>query len=64
MAYKLGVSTNYLWMIESGERFPSLKLSIGLAMAAGANPHWVRSLWINEAVARRQLLLNQKGDPI
>ncbi len=62
MAHKLGISTNYLWMIETGQRFPSLKLSSALATVSGANPRWIRSLWINEAVARKQLLLNQKGE--
>lgn len=49
-------------MIESGQRFPSMELSMALATIAGANPRWIRSIWINEAVARRQLALEEKGE--
>lgn len=62
MSRKLAISENYLWMIEIGQRFPSLKLSITLAEVTEMNPYWVKSIWINEAVARSQLKIELKGE--
>lgn len=49
---KFGFSEDYVSQIESGSKFPSLNFCLKCAEEFGANPGWVKSKWLKEAIER------------
>ncbi len=50
IADSLGVSANYLYMIESGLRLPSLDLTLRIGVYFGVNPEWLKLMWVRDCV--------------
>jgi len=47
VAVKMGISTNYIWMVENGMRRPSLKLTLKLGELYGGSWGWLHEEWFN-----------------
>jgi len=45
LAQKLGVTENYIYRVESGQKIPSLKFSMKCAHEFGINPEYVKRKW-------------------
>lgn len=48
VASAVGVTTNYIYMIEAALRLPSLKLSMGICTFLGLSPGWIETRWMDE----------------
>jgi len=52
LAYKCGVSEEYVSGVENGSKFPSLRYCLACASLFDANPSWVKTKWAKEAIER------------
>ncbi len=48
LAKKLHVTPNYIWLLEHGYKFPSLKLALRLGKNFDFNPNWIKTLWFRD----------------
>jgi len=61
MAAKLDCSPNYVYMIESGLRLPSLSITLKLE-TFGYNPLWLKSLWVRDYMTYQKSRILNKLD--
>lgn len=50
LAGLLGVSSNYIYMIEAGRRLPSVEFCLRFASLFSINPPWIESLWLKDYI--------------
>jgi len=68
LAEKISVSESYVYQVENGLTFPSLRYCIKCGELFGANANWVKAKWANEAINRythrllRRLGLDRQGE--
>jgi DNA-binding XRE family transcriptional regulator len=48
LAKDLRCSPNYIYLLEAGYKFPSLKFSIKIANKFQMNPRWIKTLWFRD----------------
>ena len=52
LAQRCGVSEEYVSAIENGSKFPSVRYCLKCSDLFGANPSWIKSKWLKEAIER------------
>lgn len=62
LAKKLHVTPNYLYLLESGHKFPSLNLCLHLARFFGFNPNWIKCLWLRDYLIWTEAKVRTKLD--
>lgn len=60
LAEKFSVSVSYVSAVEAGLKFPSVGFCLSCAGEFGANPEWVKRMWVREMVGRFQTRLNKR----
>jgi transcriptional regulator with XRE-family HTH domain len=60
LAEKFSLSEEYVSAVESGSKFPSAGYCLSCAREFGANPEWVKRMWVREMVGRFQSRLNKR----
>ena len=60
LAEKFSVSEGYVSGVEAGLKFPSVGFCLSCAGEFGANPEWVKRMWVREMVGRFQTRLNKR----
>jgi transcriptional regulator with XRE-family HTH domain len=51
VAESLDIAPNYLYMIESGLRIPSINLTLKVGHYFDVNPEWLKSMWVRDFVS-------------
>ena len=51
LAAKLLVTPNYIYLLENGRKFPSLKFCIRFAEYFEMNPNWIKTAWLRDYVS-------------
>ena len=60
LAEKCSVSEAYVSAVEDGSKFPSVGFCLSCAREFGANPEWVKTMWIREIVRRFESRLKKR----
>jgi hypothetical protein len=60
LAEKCCVPEAYVSGVEDGSKFPSIGFCLCCAHEFGANPEWVKGMWIREIVVRFQSRLKKR----
>lgn len=62
LAEKFSVSERYVYEVENGSRFPSLRYCLKCGQLFGANAQWVKTQWARQATERySERLLKRLG---
>jgi len=60
LAEKCSVSEAYVSAVEDGSKFPSVGFCLSCAREFGANPEWVKTMWMREIVRRFESRLKKR----